>query len=83
MSTDFSRGEAEALIGRSFETLVDLPDAPKGARGTVVGIDPQDQRGLIVIRWEQNVARRGPHMPHTWHGSSLRCSRAARMERVE
>jgi hypothetical protein len=50
---NFTKAEAHALIGKTFESLVEFSGVPKGTRGKVVAADKQ---GLghwdVVIEWE-------------------------------
>ncbi len=53
-SARFIRNEADALVGKTFESLVEFPRVPKGTRGIVVKVDhPTDSNiFILVIDWE-------------------------------
>jgi hypothetical protein len=56
----YTEHEARALIGKTFESIVEFPRVPKGARGRVVEVD---NTGLghwdVVIEW--GLPRRAPN----------------------
>ncbi len=52
MSDEFTKAEAEALIGKTFECLIEHAGLPKGTRGLVVGADRMGEGYSLVIQWE-------------------------------
>jgi hypothetical protein len=65
-SMHFTKGEAEALVGKTIETGVKLPSVPKGTRGLVVATDCQNRNCLVVIKWGLNSRRRGGQGRYSW-----------------
>lgn len=53
MSEHFTQAEASALIGKTFESVVEFSGVPKGTRGQVIAADAG---GLghwdVVIEWD-------------------------------
>ena len=53
-SARFIRNEADLLVGKTFESLVEFMRVPKGTRGTVVKVDHATGSNIfiLVIDWE-------------------------------
>jgi hypothetical protein len=52
----FTRKEADRLVGKTFETLIDLPKVPRGTRGLVVKADTLGSGDVVVLvfDWQMN-----------------------------
>jgi hypothetical protein len=73
----FTKGEAEALVGKTFENMVALPDVPQGAHGLVIATAHQNRNWMVVIQWERSQRRRKGQELYRWFtknelGRSLR-----------
>ena len=57
-SARFIRDEADLLVGKTFESLVEFMRVPKGTRGTVVKVDHATGSNMfiLVIDWELNMS---------------------------
>lgn len=66
MNTGFTKGQAEALLGKTFESTVALPNVRKGARGLVIAIEHVDRSWQVVIQWQINARDRGRHGQIGW-----------------
>jgi hypothetical protein len=62
----FTKGEAEAEVGKTLETGVMFPNVPKGTRGLVVATDCQNRNWLVVIKWGQRSRRRAGQGRYSW-----------------
>ena len=51
MSDDFTKDEAEAFVGKMFESLVDMPGVPKGTYGRAVQTDQVGDHWDVLIEW--------------------------------
>jgi hypothetical protein len=48
----FTKREADTLIGKTYETVVELPDVPQGTRGIAVAADNARDNWLVGIQWQ-------------------------------
>ena len=53
-SARFIQDEADLLVGKTFESLVEFLRVPKGTRGTVVKVDHAtgSNMSILVVDWE-------------------------------
>lgn len=60
-SARFRRDELAVLAGKKFETLVKLPNVPKGTRCQVVKVDHPTGSNVFIlaIDWELGESSRG------------------------
>ena len=55
----FTALEAQALLGKTFESLVSLGGVPKGTRGKLIDLEGSSNLGFeVVIEWELKPATR-------------------------
>jgi hypothetical protein len=57
----YPRNEAEAFVGKRFETLIKLPHVPKGTCGRVVKVDHPTRSNIFIlaIDWEVDATMGG------------------------
>jgi hypothetical protein len=48
----FTYAEAKALVGKTFESLIEFSGVPQGTRGEVVDIDHMGDGWDVVIEWQ-------------------------------
>jgi hypothetical protein len=48
----FTKREADALIGKTYQTVAELPNVPQGTRGIVVATDHVGSIWLVGIQWQ-------------------------------
>ncbi len=51
--SEFSKNEAEALLGTRIKTTVDFSGVPKGSTGVVVGADKASRsKYTVAVKWD-------------------------------
>ena len=55
MNDEFTKAGAGALVGKTFEILLEYAGLPKGTRGLVIGADKMGEGYSLVIQWELQV----------------------------
>ncbi len=56
---DYSHDDAQKLIGKTFESLVEFPGVPRGSHGHVVEVDSTGDHWNIAIDWERPSGKTG------------------------
>jgi hypothetical protein len=67
MKNDFTKAGMGALVGRTFEILLECAGLPKGTRGLVIDADSSGEGFSLVMQWERQVRIFETRMSPVWY----------------